>query len=343
MNRRLTLTLVILAANLSGPSVAAQQAPPTRPQQPSEPMAENIAAKVNGRVITRDQVNFMLAPLQAQLGSRFPRRGAEFERQLTAAREGIVQELIDRQILLDEFEKLVASTKPSSINEEIKRQIRELFNGDEAKFREELERSSLTMDRYREMTHEKMVVQAMRSLLFSDAPPPLPNEIENEYKEMKASLRDMSKDVISFRKIFIPSADAQNPSLTPESQLLLAENLVSQLGEGKDFSELAKSYSRDALAANGGLHENVPRADLDPEFAAVIFEAPVGKVLGPLLDPRGFTIAIPIKIEFGPSPPLEDDVREMIKQRVNRKKTSALYDNWIENRRKRAIRIPRHT
>lgn len=306
--------------------------------RPSGPIEVNgISAKVNGRVVTKNQVAFMLSPIFSQLATQFPRRGPQFETKFKEAKANIIQELIDRQIILDEFKQLGAVIKPNLIDEEIKRQMRDLYNGDEVKFREELKRSRLTMEGYREMTREKMVVQAMRAQQFSDAPPPLPNEIEKEYAEIKSTLRDVSKDVISFQKIFIPASDPQNPLATPDTQLTLAEDVAKQISEGKDFAELAKVHSRDAFAETGGLQENVPRPDLSPEFASIIFEAPVGKVVGPLLDPQGFTIVKPIKIEFGPSPPLDDKVREMVEQRVSKKKTSEQYERWIASKRKRAI------
>jgi parvulin-like peptidyl-prolyl isomerase len=335
MNPRLVLPLVIFGAISTATVASAQQAPPQRPSGPIE--VNGIAAKVNGRVITKNQVSFMLAPIFAQLATQFPRRGPQFEAKFKETRTGIINELIDRQIILDEFKQLGASIRPNLIDEEIKRQIRELYNGDELKFREELKRSRLTMEGYREMTREKMVVQAMRAQQFSDAPPPLPNEIEKEYGEIRASLRDVSKDVITFQKIFIPASDAQNPLATLETQLALCEDVAKQLSEGKDFTELAKSYSKDAFAETGGLQEKVPRIDLSPEFAAIIFDAPVGKVAGPLLDPQGFTLVKPIKIDLGPSPPLDDKIRELVEQRVSKKKTSAQYERWIESKRKRAI------
>ena len=296
-----------------------------------------IATKVNGKVITKNEVSFLLAPIFSQLSTQFPRRGPEFVRQFEEAQQKVLQELIDRELILDEFKKLGASINSTIIDEEVKRQIQQLYNGDEKKFRDELKKSRLTMEGYREMTREKMVVQAMRAQQFSDAPPPLPNEIEKEYSEIKPSLRDVTKDVITFQKIFIPASDPQNPLATPETQLALSEDVARQLAEGKDFTELAKGYSKDAFAESGGLQENVPRTDLSPEFAAIIFDAPVGKVAGPLLDPQGFTLVKPIKIDLGPAPPLDDKIRELVEQRVSKKKTSAQYERWIESKRKRAI------
>lgn len=344
MNTRSTLATACLCTLFAAPWSFAQEAPlappaaPPKPVAPSGPIEVNgIAAKVNGKVITRNQISFMLAPRYAQLATQYPRRGPQFDAKFKEAKTTIVQELIDRQIIIDEFKQLGASIKPNIIEEEIKRQMRELYNGDESKFREELKRSRLTMDGYREMTREKMIVQAMRSQQFSDAPPPLPNEIQREYNEVKSTLRDVTKDKISFQKIFIPASDPQNPLATPDTQLSLAEDLAKQLGEGKDFAELAKTYSKDAFAEQGGKQENVPRTDLSPEFASIMFESPVGQVVGPLLDRLGFTIAQVIKIELGPSPALTDAMRQNMEERVRRKKTSAQYERWIETKRKRAM------
>jgi hypothetical protein len=192
------------------------------------------------------------------------------------------------------------------------------------------------MEGYREMTREKMIVQAMRQQQFADAPPPLPNEINREYAEIKDSLRDTSKDVISFQKIFIPRLDSENPLSTPETQLTLAEDVAKQANEGKDFGELAKAHSKDAFASTGGAQENVPRTDLSPEFAAIIFDAPKDKIVGPLEDPQGFTLVKITNKVLGPAPGLEK-VRDMVEERVRRKKTSADYDKWIESRRKKAM------
>ncbi len=295
-----------------------------------------IAAKVNGRVVTKNEVSFMLAPVYAQLATQFPRRGPEFERQFKDAQQKVLQELVDRQIILDEFKKLGASIRPNLIDEEIDRQVRELYNGNEARFREELKKSRLTMDGYRDLTREKMVVQAMRAQQFADAPPPLPNEVQNEYNAIRTEIRDISKDKITFRKIFIPAADPESPIATPEMQLALAEEIARKINDGGSFEELAIENSRDAFAAEGGLQEDLPRVDLSAEFAAIIFEAPEGKVIGPLLDPRGFTIVKVISKNLGPAPPL-GEVRPMVEDRVRRKKTSAQYERWIESRRKRAM------
>ena len=67
----------------------------------------------------------------------------------------------------------------------------------------------------------------------ADAPTSLPNEIQMEHKEIKPALRDTTKDVIRFQKIFILASDQQNPRTSPETQLEIAEGIAKQLAEGK--------------------------------------------------------------------------------------------------------------
>ena len=327
MNSRIAWLALFSATGLC----PAQQpvAPPAAPSGAFE--VNGIAAKVNGAAITKSELNFRLSPIYAQLAAQFPRRGTEFDRQFTEAREKLLQEMIDREIILSEFkvmEKKGANLPDHVVDREVKRNIQTNFNGSEAKFDEELKRAR--------MTREQLIVQAMRAEHFSDAPPPLPGEIDKEYNEVKDKLRDTSKDTITFNKIFLPRADADNPLATPETQLVLAEKLAADVKGGADIAELAKQHSRDAYAAEGGFQKDLPRTDLQPEFASIIFGAKDGDVVGPLEDPIGFTIVKIVKIVPGPYPPLKE-VRDMIEDRVRTKKNSAAYEKWIKSKRKAAM------
>jgi hypothetical protein len=195
----------------------------------------------------------------------------------------------------------------------------------------------MSMASYEELTREKMIVQAMRQEKFKDAPPPLPGEIQAEFEQVKDTLRDTNKDVIDYRKIFLPRVDPTNPLATPETQLALAEQIAKELQDGADFAELAKKHSADAFASEGGLQKDVPRTDLSPEFAAILFDSEIGKVIGPLEDPAGFTVAKVERIQKGPAPSLTTEIRELMDQRVRARKTAERYDEWIKDLRRRAV------
>lgn len=303
----------------------------------AEPVEVNgIAAKVNGRVITVNQVSFLLSPIFAQLSTKYPGRGSEFVKEFELARKKVIDELIEKELIIEEAKKRGASYSATIVDEDIKRQINELYGGDEQKFREELKKSRLTMEGFREMTREKMIVQALRSQQLTDVAPPLPNEIHNEYEKAKESMRDTTKDIITLQRIMIPAQDPENPGATPEDQLKLAQELVDRINKGEDFTEIAKNFSKGPFSEIGGLQENVERGYFTNEFASIIFDAPLNKVIGPLLDKTHFTIVKVVSKKLGPPPPLSQ-VRSIIEERVSRNKTSAEYKRWIEARRKRAI------
>jgi peptidyl-prolyl cis-trans isomerase SurA len=318
----------------------APAAPPARPQGAFE--VNGIAAKVNGRIVTKNKVGFMLAPTYAQLAAQFPRRGAEFERQVLEARNRILQELIDREIILSEFkvmEEKGANLPDHVVKKEIDRQIRDTHGGNRDAFEQELSRARMTTDGYAKMVREQLIVQAIRQEHIAEVAPPDNKELAKEYAEVKLLARDISQDKITFNKIFLPRQDPQNPLATPESQLALAEQLAADIRAGNaDIAEKAKQHSRDAVAAQGGFQENLPRTDLAPEFAAIIFNGKDGDVLGPLEDPIGFTVVKIVHITYGPTKPLADpEMRKNIEDRVTRKKSAVAYEKWIEKKRRTAL------
>jgi parvulin-like peptidyl-prolyl isomerase len=319
---------------LPTPPQPAQPAVPPRPSGPQE--INGIAATVNGLVITKKEVAFALSPIVAELRAQFPRRGPEFEKRIKESYDKILNDFIDRELVMSEFKTQGGKIRGNAVDEEVQRQIRERSNGDQAKFREDLAKSGMTMETFRTLTERQMIVQAMRASKFSDTAPPLPFEIQKEYNEVKLKLRDTSGDKMTFLKIYIPALDPKNPVATPESQLDLADEIVKQLKGGASFEELAKQHSRDAFAEQGGKQENVPRTDLAPEFAALIMDPPEGTIIGPLMDPRGLTIVKVLEKFYGPIPPLSQ-VHDQIEQRVAKQKSAARYERWIKTLRAKAM------
>ncbi|MDP0492622.1 MAG: SurA N-terminal domain-containing protein [Verrucomicrobiota bacterium JB023] len=298
----------------------------------------SIAAKVNGHAITKKEVDTQLAPMRELLKTRFPRQGAIYQRRLKEARDQILEQLINNEIVLSEIEGR-ASIPDYAIDEEIRRIVRENYNGKEAEFRNFLKETNQTMRSFRESQKEKILVQAYRSQQFGDIPPPTEAEIRAHYNQRKNDMRNRREDKVDFQKIFLIANDRLDPNINPESQLALAERLVLELKGGADFADLAKKYSADAYASEGGLQKDVPRLDLNLAFGEVIFEnSEVGEIVGPLKDPAGFTIVKVLKKDLGPAPPLSDkEVKERMKKEVQIEKRTERYDKWINGLKKNAM------
>ncbi len=69
-----------------------------------------------------------------------------------------------------------------------------------------------------------------------------------------------------------------------------AEGLLRRLRDGEDFAALAKKFSDDPNAADGGNLGAIARGELDPAFEKALFAMKTGEMKGPVKTPFGFHI-----------------------------------------------------
>lgn len=297
-----------------------------------------IAAKVNGRVVTKNEVSFSLAPLRSYLASKYPRKTPSYYKELKEAKNKILDELIERELVLHNFKSIGANIPDHVVDAEIRRKIRNDYNGNSKLFRKELQSQGLSYKKYKELINRQLIVQAMRSQQFSDIPPATPGELLAEYNKLKPKLRDIRKDSCDFQKIYIPKIDDDNLLATADSQLELTEDIVAKLKKGENFNQLAKAHSKDAWASDGGVQKGIDRVDLSPVIATMIFEEPTGSVIGPLEDGNGYHIIVVTKKYHGAAPPLSDpEIRKIVRRNVERDKSSARYKRWIKGLKRKAM------
>jgi peptidyl-prolyl cis-trans isomerase SurA len=300
-------------------------------------MVNGIAAIANGRVVTINEVAFMLAPIRARIAMKHPRMGDAFNKELAESKKKILDELIDRQLIIHEFNDMGAQIPDHAIKAEIQRQIDRIYDGSEAKFRQQLKVSNLSYTKYFKLTKDKLIGQAMRAQHFNDPTPATQEELIKEYNKNKSDLRDRSKDKIDFEKIYIPVNNNDDLLATPETQMEFAQDLVEKIKKGADFAELAKKHSTDAFADQGGKQTDVKRTDLRPDVSFALFTEPLGTVIGPIqLDANGYQIIrVTRKIE-GPAPGLTA-VRDEIEQAVQNRKSSVRFERYLDRLRKKAL------
>lgn len=314
--------------------ISPNEAPASR-MQPQR-IVNRIAATVNGRPITANEVSVRLMPIGAQLAAQYPKQGPEFYKQLALAKKNIIEDLIERELLRNEFEGMGGVIRDSLIDQEINRTILTTFNGDRSSFLKNLSLSGMTIRSFREMTKKQLQVQIMRASKYDQEIPPTPEEIRKEYEATKEQYRDLTKDKVKFKKIFIPMIGDDSTS-TPEVQLNLADLISNEIKSKKaGFEEMAKRYSKDLHAENGGDWPVTERSTLSPEFAAIIFGSHPGEIIGPLVDSTGFTIVMVEKKELAPAPPLSA-IKEQIDMMARNKRSNERYKKWVDRLKKKAI------
>ncbi len=336
----LFLPVLLLAAMLSC-AEARQENADGASQAKASHVVNRIAATVNGRPITSSEVRARLSPYLRELMVLYPQQGPRFTAELVKAKKQVLSELIDRELVLSEFESKGFMMKDDQVDDEISRRILVQFNGDRNAFLDGLRKSGMTYGEYRDSVRKEITVAAMRSSRYERDIPPTPDEIRAEYAASKADFRDITKDSIRYEKIFIPVMDEDDPTATPEQQFELAREVAQMIETGKmSFAEAARTYSRDRHAAQGGQWPFIRRDELAVEFANVVFSLPKGKLMGPLMDQSGagFTIVRVQEQRLAPAPPLSrKEVKDQVDDAVRRKQSEKRYREWVERLRSRAI------
>lgn len=332
-------------------SLAVTELASAAPKQ-SSPAAEGgvvnrVAATVNGRPITSAEVRMRLAPYFRELMMLYPKQGPRFNSELVKAKKRVMDELVDRELALSEFETKGFVMHREHVEQEIARRITTQFNGDRAAFLDALRKEGMTYSAYRDSVEKEVKWSAMRASRYDRGIPPTPDEIREEYNTSKADYRNVMNDSIRYDKIFIPTLEEMpDEDMTQaefqamaEAQYRKAEELKKKLdGKELSFADAAREYSRDAHAEEGGAWPTVKRSDLSPEFANVVFSAEPGKVIGPLADNTGFTLVLVREKHLAPAPPLSNpDVKRKVDDAVRRKQSEARYIEWIDRLRAKAV------
>ncbi len=338
--KRLILPALLLVSLL--PLAQAKQSNArTSSQSKSGQIVNRIAATVNGRPITSSEVRARLSPYMRELMVLYPQQGPRFTAELVKAKKQVLSELIDRELVLSEFETKGYQMPEDQVEDEINRRILSQFNGKRDAFLDSLRKSGMSFGEYRDSVRKEITVAAMRSSRYERDIPPTPDEIRAEYEASKADYRDITQDSIRYEKIFIPSYDDDDPTVSPEQRFELAREVARKIERGElSFAEAARTYSRDRHAEDGGKWPYIKRCDLAVEFANVVFSLEQGKLMGPLMDQSGagFTIVRVLGKKLAPAPSLDSkDIKEQVDDAVRRKQSEKRYREWVERLRDKAV------
>jgi peptidyl-prolyl cis-trans isomerase SurA len=329
MNRRARAIASILALTIlvTTPAVTAETQ-----------LMDGVAAVVNGKVITRSEVNQAIG---AHIGVlQMEMRGAsrqEIEARVNEIKTKALQDLIDRELILDEFKEKGGVIRMQFIDESVNDFIRERFEGDRSKFIEELRKTGLTLQQFRKMREESLVVQYMRGSQVQDTMPATPIQRERIYKENIDRFR--GKDYVRLRTITIEK-NSSIPGATPETQQRLTEEIRTKIIGGSEFASLAKAYSIDSKASNGGDWGTIERGDLKTLLSDTAFALKPLTVSDVVEDDRNYYLLWVDAVQRGEVTPLSE-VREQVDQLVIQAERKATYEKWISRLREKSnISVP---
>ena len=234
------LNLAITALSITGPLTIGVIPTSATAQE----VLDGLAAVVNDQPITFSQVRELVGPKEKAIVEQF--QGKELNEKIKQIRTEAINELIDRQLILQYFKEKGYQLPQYLIEDRIATIIREEHQGDRAAFARKLAAYGLTIERFRKEEMDKIIVQSMRSQAVK-APSSIPLEkMKAFYKEHLADFT--TEEQIQLRMIILRSSEKGSPQ---QKQKFL-EEIRERVAGGAKFSDLAKLYSEDNTAENGG-------------------------------------------------------------------------------------------
>lgn len=299
------------------------------PLQASATVINAIAAIVNDDVITLYEVNREALPVIREAEKKAPLDDA--------ARSQIKRATLDRLVEKKLVEQKIRELNIKVSEEEIRQAIEDVKKQNNIPSQEALvaalANQGLSFDQYRTQLQEqieklKLVSMEVRAKIHV-------SEAEmREYYE--ANLAKYTEDESYRARHIFFKTNEKAPADEIKRTMTTALMVLAEAKSGKDFAELAKSYSEDPAARKDGGDLGVfKKGDMQAELESAILAMKPGEVSELVYTPAGFHI---IKLEERSSGKLKpfDSVKAEIEESFYRKKSEERFSQWAKDLRSKA-------
>ena len=288
-----------------------------------------IAAIVNDEVVTLYEINREAQPVinEAEKRSAID----------SAARSQIRRTVLDRLVEKKLVEQKVRELNIKVSEEEVRQAIEDVKKQNNMPNQEALvsalANQGLSFDQYRNQLQEqieklKLISMEVRAKIHvSDT------EMHEYYNANSAKYTE--DETFRARHIFFKTSE-KAPADEIKRTMTTALMVLAEAKSGKDFAELAKSYSEDPAARkDGGDLGTFKKADMQTELGNAILTMKPGDVSELVYTPAGFHI---IKLEERISGKLKqiEGLKNEIEEAIYRKKSEERYSQWAKDLRAKA-------
>jgi parvulin-like peptidyl-prolyl isomerase len=254
-----------------------------------------------------------------------------FQQKLAAARADSLKQLIERQLILHDFEVEYSKLPDSVVDELVQERIRDY--GDRATFMKTLQAQGMTYEQFRKGVRDQYIESALREKNVSGAIIISPYKIENYYL---AHTNDFQvEDEIKLRMIVL------NKTASDDTNTLnLAGEILAKIKQGAAFAEMATTYSQGSQRSQGGDWGWVQKFNSDgklvmrKEISDVVFALKPGQVSDVIETPEACYLTLVEQIRPAHVKPL-GEIRNEIEKTLRTQEQARLEKNWIDGLKKK--------
>jgi peptidyl-prolyl cis-trans isomerase SurA len=298
-----------------------------RPPEHDEEVADRVIAVVNNDAITLSELQETIAAYRSenrQASSAGP-SDVELAKQF-------LPRLIDSRLQLQEADREKITVEDHEVAEEIAERIKRYNATSVEEFEKLLKEQGISMDavrrRVREALRLQKVVRRKVVLRVSVTDTEIVQYVEENRQKLETGLSYHARHLL-----VVPEGAGD---AAWEGARIKAEMLRAQILDGGDFVAIARQYSQDASAKDGGDLGTLKRGELAQDIEAEILRLEPGQLSPPHRSGLGYHV---FRLESKDS--LEGDGLIRIKQQVReilfRQKYEARLEAWLKEIKQRAI------
>ena len=288
---------------------------------------DGLAAKVNDAVITVDDVGAAIGDLKRS--GALPTPGDDFK----AVYSNAVEFLVERRLILQLAAEKKVTFPEWVVDGRIRDIVKDKFDGDMNKLNAMLTQIKTPLTEWRNMIRDDMIVTSMRQQFVEKYVTATPADMAREYKENKHLYRKEAKSSVSV--ILLKPADAGDKKVPPVSTR--GEEILARLEKGEDFADLARKFSADSHAKDGGAWKDVnPEEAFRPEIAKTIASLKVGE-FSKLVDLDGWGFIVRKDAETTAQELSFAEAYEDVERNVKKKLGKEAYRAWVQRLREAAF------
>jgi peptidyl-prolyl cis-trans isomerase SurA len=233
-------------------------------------LGNGIAAIAEGQIITVEELRRELEPIIPRLRVE-ARNAQEFSKRIDELSKEVLQNMIDRIIIVKAAEEKGLLLPESYIDQEYDEVIERDFAGDRGRFLEYLRARGETARDFRRNIYKRVVVNAMRAETRRSQSEISPERIEEFY--VKNKVRFYQEEALHLRQVIL--TQMANEGLVPLRQT--AKKVIHELDSGANFGDIARKYSQDEMSRKGGDWGWIERKDIRKELSDVAFSLEPGQ------------------------------------------------------------------
>lgn len=315
-------------ATVAATGFCAQPSAPSAGDNLNLRYANGIVAVAEDKIITVADVSREITPLLPGLQRETIRNEQEYNAKIEALQDSVIQDLIDRVLIIKEFKKDEKKQIPGAIvDAEIARMQSDQFDNDRSKFLAYLRSRGTTLREFRREQEDEIIYRYMQGQQRKSQSVVSPVKIEQFYNENKD--RFYREDEVHLRLIQLTRTDGET-----DAQLTAVGNsILAKLKAGTSFEDLAKEYSKDARKSKGGDWGWLKRSDFKKEFSDPAFALKKGEASQPVLLPEGCFLLFAEERKFAGIQPI-DEVRDQIERILVTQMSRSGQERWLERLRR---------